>query len=133
MEGIWILIFVVVMIFKAFKKITEVKTNLPKDWQDKELPPVFREVPFPWEMTEESEEPEGESFEPMNTTWAEKIEMGKNPPKKAVPESGGKVKQEQSSAGEFLPLMDSNNIVNGIIMSELLQPPKCKRRIPKLY
>lgn len=133
------------MLFKAFKKISEVKTNLPKDWQGEELPPVFREVLFPWEMDDdESEDPRSVPITrqeperpapPPEPTWAEKIGMGKTKTsvKRADLQSGGKVKQEQSVPGEFLPLMDSYNIVNGIIMSELLQPPKCKRTIQKRY
>lgn len=139
MEGIWIIIFIIAMLFQIFKKIGEVKTDLPKGRQGQELPPIFSEGPLPWEM----DEPEDEGLGPLarqeterpdsarETAWADKLEMGKN--ERTVPQSGGKEKEEQTVTGEFLPLMDSYNIVNGIIMSELLQPPKSKRRISRNF
>lgn len=138
MEGIWIIIFILVMIFKAFKKISEVKANLPKDWQSEGPPPVFREMPFPWEMDEPEEEnldpitvQEPEQPVPRRETTMTEFVMGKTLVEKVGIKPRGKVEQEQSVTGALMPLMDSDNIVNGIIMAELLQPPKCKQRIPK--
>jgi len=61
LEGIWIIIFIIAMLFQIFKKIGEVKTDLPKGRQGQELPPIFSEGPLPWEM----DEPEDEGLGPL--------------------------------------------------------------------
>ncbi|PKM47834.1 MAG: hypothetical protein CVV03_01245 [Firmicutes bacterium HGW-Firmicutes-8] len=138
MEGsIWVIIFVLAILFRAFRKFSDVKGNLPRDWEGEQLPPILREMVFPWDLTEDSEEaspgpitgkaPE-ERIPGLDETPAAEtgpgITLGETLDQALV----RAVNQEQNVPGELLPLFDSYNIINGIIVAELLHPPKCRQR-----
>ncbi|MDT3698393.1 MAG: hypothetical protein RO469_03105 [Thermincola sp.] len=144
MESIGILVFIVFMIFNLIGKISETKAKVPKERQGRKVPPVLRDIPVPWEMPYEAEEPDEVKYDPRTYPQPEvsveprehaiaEADRPKTSAGKLVTKAGGSIKQDPSFTGELLPLMDSTNIVNGLIVAELLKPPKCKRRIPKTF
>ncbi len=127
------------MIYRAYQKAIGVKKDAQQDWEDEEMMPEERKVFYPWEDTSYAwtSEPAGKKvreFIPRapedSETLAKSIEqrqadqLPQKPPAKMVP--------VQNEPGQFLPQLDSHNLINGIILSELLQPPKCKRPRPKI-
>lgn len=144
MESIGILIFIVFMVFNLIGKISETKAKVPKERQGRKVPPVLRDIPVPWEMPYEAEEPDEVKYDPRTYHEPElptqvrehsmaEVERLKTFAGEVVPKPGGSNKQDRSFTGEFMPLMDSTTLVNGLIVAELLKPPKCKRRIPKTF
>lgn len=156
MELLWVIIIVAAIFFRIFGKLTDLKEKIPGEWKDKVprewrdtgLPPVFREMGFPWDeeqeedpaMVEEKAEPAGRNAagagahtmagEPRKLAEWQLDEIGEEVPA-AAPEPPANVPQTavagQGQAGYNLPVMDKQVLLNGIIFSEVLQPPRYKR------
>lgn len=141
MEAIWI-IFVIIAVIMRILKAGDFKGKLPEDWGDNKIPPIFKDWEFPWE-----DEPEPDKEPPRQ----QPVRMGNEVSKQKEQVTGGfsgdtninvsaaetqhesayaVTEQDSKSADtDFVshPLLNTDTIINGIIMSELLQPPKSKR------
>ena len=136
METIWVIIIVAAVLFKVFGKINDLKGNIPGErrnkvpgeWRKIELPPIFRELGFPWEDSEE-EAPMAQPQKPAKRQLdgmeaVQEIPAAIPEPITAAPQAAALGPDE---LGYSLQVMDKQQVLNGIIFSELLQPPLSKR------
>lgn len=151
MEGLWIIIIIVALVYRALSKVGEIsgemKNRLPEG-EDKRYPPVIKDWGFPWEEDDEwggegeyyTEPREKRVQSSQNTAGNASVE---SPRENAtgipdeITEAGSKesamelpayLQQENGVAGiEKQPLLDYAGLINGLILSELLQPPKSRR------
>ncbi len=145
MEGLWIIIVIVVLVFRVLNKAGEItgemKERLPEVLGEKQLPTVFKDWGFPWE---EDDEGDGENRWGEYAKAPEKgVDSLRNTVNNTVIENPmedqtgiilaantqtrTELQPEKEAGLPNHPLLDSESIVNGIILSELLQPPKAKR------
>ncbi|MEW6661615.1 MAG: hypothetical protein ACOY9Y_07205 [Bacillota bacterium] len=117
--------------------------ELPPPWgrqkpqgPDRERPPVFP-LPLPWELEEEEEEREQEFvFYPTKADQAREkavppiVEV--DPEEQAASDWRRKVLEETPAPAGVTPLafprFSSEDWTRGIVMAEILQPPRARRR-----
>lgn len=141
MDAIWIIIVIIAVIMRVLK-VEDFKGKLPKDWGDKKIPPIFKDWEFPWD-----DEPEPDEELPHNQPVRMQNEVSKQDeqvtggfsgksninvsPGEAQYETAYNVEEPNSNIADTAfgrhPLLNTDTVINGIIMSELLQPPKSKR------
>jgi len=143
-EALWVFIFIVFVLLRVFSRIPDLKDKIPKDWEKTGIPPILKDMGFPWDNTAPGRTAPGkpggasEKPAPKRRTITEKAPVAKVPgqtkleaPATTVefPEAPPAKVSPPDGCGEQhgLPLTDCQAVLNGIIFSELLQPPKCKR------
>ncbi len=133
MEALWIIIFIVFVLLRAFSKIPNLKEKMPKDWENTGIPPILRDMEFPWD--EHPRRPGDVRKQPgqKQRPAAPKTPPVKEPGRPVKPEvvrdmQGAEVRQQDACREpHWFPPVDSRSVINGIIFTELLQPPRCKR------
>ena len=130
MESLWVIIIVAALFFKIFGKLNnlkektpgEWKNKIPREWRETGLPPILQEMGFPWDEPEE-EAPKAQS-QKLAEWQLDEVEAEVPKPVPAAPKAAAFGQDEQ---GYSLQVMDRQLLLNGIIFSELLQPPLSKR------
>lgn len=136
MEALWVIIAVAVVFFKVFGKLNDMKektpgewkNKIPREWRETGLPPILREMGFPWDEPEE-EAPKAQSeklaeWQLDEMEAVQEVPAAAPKPVTAAPKAAALGPDEQ---GYSLQVMDKQLVLNGIIFSELLQPPLSKR------
>lgn len=143
MDALGLIIFIIFVLFKALGKIPDIKDKLPKDWENK-FPKDWQENwpqewQFPWNDDDddavEADAAKPEGHEPRREIGLEQTKESYEP----VHFEGTPPEQEQRGAEVAAtkkeltphPIINSQSLLNGIIMSEVLQPPKCRRRVTR--
>lgn len=147
MEAIWMIIFIAALIFQAISKISGSKGKLPRQWEPVKLPgqgqtkepkkwddgmfpPVLKDWEFPWddsqwdevsskEQSSQNKKPEPKKRKEVTASSKTLTDRGLN-----------RENVNQRDNTEYRPelSLNSGDVLNGLIISELLQPPKCKRK-----
>lgn len=141
MDAIWIIIVIIAVIMK-FLKVEDFKGKLPEDWEDKKIPPVLKDWGFPWDDEPEPDEelPQKQPVrikgalsqrEEQVTTGADgdsgmNVNPGETQYERAEDLIKPNLKNMETSFAAH-PLLNTDTVISGLIMSELLQPPKSKR------
>lgn len=127
MDAIWIIIVIIAVIMR-FLKIEDFKGKLPEDWGDKKIPPIFKDWEFPWDDEPELDEeiPKKRPVRMQNEVLEQGGSPGENQSATAYDVKEPHLESTDTAFGGH-PLLTSDTIITGIIMSELLQPPKSKR------
>lgn len=132
MESLWGVIFVIFVLLRLFNKMPELKEKLPKDWGDKKLPPIFEEMGFPWDE-DETVEPQPLEVAKKKAKTDKKIVETKGrkqgrPEKYAPADNRPSVFADNNDEDlNWFPELNQEAVVHGIIISELLRPPKALR------
>lgn len=132
MEGIWVVIFVIAAFFQLFNKFYEKKGNESRQWRPREVRPIF-------DVIHEMDEAATSEYTYTKKQRDNIVRVPKNQKgsieRVAEDQRGSLVqatvciaKQEQNVTDNAQSFVAATNIINGIIMAEILQPPKCKRR-----
>ena len=142
MDGIGIIIFIIFMIFRAMsaaQKNQKKKGDVPR--------PHFPEQDFPQQTTTQQQRPwweewsdaeEESNFPPVKQTKPEPVKVKEEPVRKKSliekrPPAEKRVKNKlkddlrQDQPKPVFPSLEIDQVRQGIIWAEILQPPKAKR------
>lgn len=144
MEAIGIIIFIVFMLLRVFSKLPEIKQKLPRGWEQ-EFPPIFRDIGFPWGEQNMPGQVEDRPTPVRNTGPTYELAAETQQPARVWALSQDIEHQESEAPRETVIdspaadaftlqseqglLLDEQAVLNGIIFSEILSPPKSKRLI----
>jgi len=142
MEGLWLVIFILFIVFKMLGKIPNMKGKLPEETRNKlpraiksrlprdlqtGIPPIIKEMGFPWEFWEEVE-PDTPEKPPVSIA-EQPVKVTPALPEVPVPTAPMPEKATVTQPMEaYAMAFEGDTLINGIIFSEILKPPRCKVR-----